>query len=262
MTAYIMTDADAIKCLQESGDQTQFIKSLLGQYAARQRLTPIQMTWVHKLAAERSQSQSQSRSFVVHVKGHEIVFESDLTDEAAFGLLGRHKPSPFITSLLNTKVLSAKQLAWVHRLACDTLDFLEGAPAAQKKPREEPIELANIVGLFEKASEKLKSPKIALQHFSLVRLDMVVMIKINATDGVYGFIDMRSMALRQVGPVNQTILGELKELNANPAAYVTAYGVMTGNCCFCRHGLQESKSLAMGYGPVCARNYGLPWGKK
>lgn len=52
----------------------------------------------------------------------------------------------------------------------------------------------------------------------------------------------------------------LQALNANPTATAAKYGQVSGRCCFCRTPLSAGQSLAVGYGPTCADNYGLPWG--
>lgn len=39
------------------------------------------------------------------------------------------------------------------------------------------------------------------------------------------------------------------------------HGKMTGKCCFCNSPLIDQKSTDVGYGPVCAKHYGLPHGK-
>jgi hypothetical protein len=38
-------------------------------------------------------------------------------------------------------------------------------------------------------------------------------------------------------------------------------GKKKGSCCFCGLSLENKNSLAVGYGPICAGNYGLPWGE-
>lgn len=43
---------------------------------------------------------------------------------------------------------------------------------------------------------------------------------------------------------------------------VRVYGRNTGNCCFCARELTTGESVAMGYGPICADKYGLPWGEE
>ncbi len=54
----------------------------------------------------------------------------------------------------------------------------------------------------------------------------------------------------------------LKALGEDPETVATAYGLATGRCCFCAKDLTDERSVKVGYGPVCAGNYGLPWGGK
>jgi hypothetical protein len=42
----------------------------------------------------------------------------------------------------------------------------------------------------------------------------------------------------------------------------SAYGLATFHCCYCGKGIDTVDSKVMGYGPVCASKFGLPWGKK
>ncbi len=49
---------------------------------------------------------------------------------------------------------------------------------------------------------------------------------------------------------------------ADPAPMAAAHGIKTGRCCFCDIALDTPESKAVGYGPVCAKNFGLAWGKR
>lgn len=51
-------------------------------------------------------------------------------------------------------------------------------------------------------------------------------------------------------------------LAADPAKVASIYGRKTGSCCFCGRGLEDGRSVAVGYGPVCAEKFGLPWGEE
>jgi Family of unknown function (DUF6011) len=46
----------------------------------------------------------------------------------------------------------------------------------------------------------------------------------------------------------------------DPAGFAGAYGKKTGRCCFCGRHLETKESVAVGYGPICAEKFGLPWG--
>lgn len=59
-----------------------------------------------------------------------------------------------------------------------------------------------------------------------------------------------------------TVMAILKEFAADPEAVATAYGRLTGNCCFCGRKLEDERSTAVGYGPVCAAHFGMAWGRK
>ena len=61
----------------------------------------------------------------------------------------------------------------------------------------------------------------------------------------------------QQGAVNLAATGH--PLTAQEAAQ---YGLTHGNCVACAHDLTDDRSLTVGYGPVCAKRYGWPWGAK
>ena len=58
------------------------------------------------------------------------------------------------------------------------------------------------------------------------------------------------------------IAARLREFADDPARVAGEHGRLTGNCCFCHHTLEDARSTAVGYGPVCASHYGLPWGER
>jgi hypothetical protein len=54
----------------------------------------------------------------------------------------------------------------------------------------------------------------------------------------------------------------LKELYKDPVAFCDAQGKKYRCCCFCGMGISTDESLQAGYGPVCAKRFGLPWAAK
>lgn len=50
----------------------------------------------------------------------------------------------------------------------------------------------------------------------------------------------------------------LTTIAGDPARYAREYGQLTCSCSFCNLPLTDEGSIAAGYGPVCARHYGLP----
>lgn len=59
------------------------------------------------------------------------------------------------------------------------------------------------------------------------------------------------------------VAAKLKAWDLEPdrlARDASAYGHRTGVCCFCSTGLTDERSVTVGYGPICAERWGLPWG--
>jgi hypothetical protein len=54
----------------------------------------------------------------------------------------------------------------------------------------------------------------------------------------------------------------LLHLAQDPIGAAQAYGKATGRCCFCARELTDERSVLMGYGPVCAEKWSLPWGDR
>lgn len=52
----------------------------------------------------------------------------------------------------------------------------------------------------------------------------------------------------------------LKEFAKDPLKELKAYGSNTGSCGFCGRALTKKESYTVGYGPVCAEKFGLPYG--
>jgi hypothetical protein len=54
------------------------------------------------------------------------------------------------------------------------------------------------------------------------------------------------------------ILGALTTIAADPAKAASAYGALMGRCSFCEKTLTDEGSVEVGYGPICAKKFGLP----
>jgi len=55
------------------------------------------------------------------------------------------------------------------------------------------------------------------------------------------------------------VLDFLKKFAKDPAAVAIEYGKASGRCCFCGRGLKHGQ---LGYGPECAKKWGMPWTEK
>jgi hypothetical protein len=130
---------------------------------------------------------------------------------------------------------------------------------------------AGVYKLLEGASAHLKYPKIQLA----INNRPVVLYRsgpkskyegtINVTDGGdfgnnkwYGRVDKEgNWTHGRTYPELNEVEGLLKKLGESPQAVAKEYGRLTGRCCFCGHKLEDEKSTAAGFGPVCAKHYGL-----
>jgi hypothetical protein len=78
----------------------------------------------------------------------------------------------------------------------------------------------------------------------------------------YGRIDTDGTFAPGRVPMPQDVQDLLVEFSDDPAGVAARIGKLTGSCVYCQRGLTDPRSLTEGYGPICARNYGLPWGGK
>ena len=172
----------------------------------------------------------------------------------------------FATDLARKARLSDKQMAWVHIIVVD---------------HETPIatggleNLLSIRDMMDQAFERgLTMPKIVLttESGSTVKISRSGARSrapgtIWITDGkpfgqntLYGSIDLNGRY--SIRDASSEVMNLIKAFNEDPAATATAHGHATGNCCFCRKRLTDLRSVGMGYGPICAAKFSLPWGEE
>ena len=177
----------------------------------------------------------------------------------------------FAESLLNQskrKALSPAQAEWVVKLV---------AEASAPKPEAVAVgDMTGLIALFGKAAAKLKHPKIRL---ALPAGDPVVLSvagpasknpgSINITDGGpyganvwYGRVDALGCWHPSKAGLNASaaLVPLLVAMALEPAKVAGEHGRLFGQCCFCGRGLEDKRSTEVGYGPICAANYNLPWG--
>lgn len=179
----------------------------------------------------------------------------------------------FAMSLVNSKYpLTQKQAYWAGKLIARARG--EEKPATINIGNLEPL-----VNLFEKANSHLKFPKITLElnqrtiRLSLAGLRSKYPGSINVTDlgdfhnrTWFGRVDREGIFTEsyKVRTEDSSFLDQiiltLKQISSDPVGFAARYGKLTGNCCFCHKGLTDERSTDVGYGPICADHYGLPWG--
>jgi len=163
---------------------------------------------------------------------------------------------------------SAAQSYWLYKFAEETRVTV--ATAA-------PIESANVLpltaikNLLTTAAAHLKKPEIMLtidstrarvflgENGSVIVYNpdaisgrMIAKIESNGTLTVANRIAGTEFA--------STLTSTLEKFAADPAKVAGEMGRLTGKCVFCNLQLTDKRSTEVGYGPVCAKHFGLAWG--
>lgn len=166
--------------------------------------------------------------------------------------------------------LSPKQWSWVDRLYARTENECVRAG-------ETVSDLGEVVALFDRvAAGKLKYPKLTFDEtavgvpLQLSRAGAQARQpgSVNATDGRpfgqniwYGRIE-RNGTFVPGRDCPAELVPFLKKLGTDTANVAAMYGRRTGSCCFCGLGLTDERSIHVGYGPTCAKNWGMPYPTK
>ena len=199
-------------------------------------------------------------------------FESPYTDEQAAKVLAVAGKGDFAKDLVaafSRGRITLRQRSWLHKLAVDA-----GTPKPQAKQEPTCFGLTGVVTLLYRAAAHLKFPKLTLDRDGqLLRLSIAgpkskYAGSIMVTDGKVFPNNIWFGTIAEDGSFTPSrsattfVIDSLVQLNADPAGFARRYGKDTGSCCFCSRELSTPESLAVGYGPVCAEHYGLPWGDK
>ena len=198
-------------------------------------------------------------------------FNSDLSKAAVIaGLQNLANCNSFAASLFQqSSRWSQSQEAWAHRLVLDAQKAAAKAPVATQNSGPT---YSRIVAMFAKASGTLKYPRITFRTpTGTVRLQRAgensrYVGQIMVTDGeaygqnrYYGRIDQNGV-FQPGRDANPEVTAVLAEIDANPAEALDRMGRAEGCCCFCGKDLVAEDSTVWGYGPVCAKHWGLPHG--
>lgn len=161
--------------------------------------------------------------------------------------------------------ISDRQFRWVNILLRRAAGDESAKPLAPTVKR--------IFNLFSTAKSRgLKFPKIRLSvdNHAVVLNQAGEKSKykgqVQITDGgrfgsnrYFGRIDEAGV-LHDGQDMIPSVRAMLVSLSADPEKAAAAHGHLTGECCFCGLGLTDGRSIAVGYGPVCAEKFGLAWG--
>lgn len=142
----------------------------------------------------------------------------------------------------------------------------------------EPLTFTNLVNHFNTAKKVLKVPKLVLENLKLhvannkSKYNGDIMVTngkyYGEPDSIYfGRISTKTnifysntwTELNKAEELAEAIK-VLKDLNHDPTKVAVSYFKATGSCMFCGRTITTNESLSAGYGPICAENWGLPWG--
>lgn len=158
--------------------------------------------------------------------------------------------------------LSNKQWYWVFKLI------------ETPEPKiTETVDATRIIELFEEAKKSRKYPKVVAANDAItLRFTMA-----GERAGFPGSINLIDNDTREWlgrihtnGNVQFTRRADaetvrratslVRDFAQDPVAVARRSGHITGECCFCSKGLTDDRSRHAGYGPVCAKRFGLEWG--
>lgn len=209
------------------------------------------------------------------------VAEREMVNELRINLanLGEQDQN-FAKSLVNNSDkynrLSPKQMFWVEKLR----DRANGKTDTDASKVEILGDFQNIKKLFDTgiANGNFKRmPKITIGYtgandtFQAIRLSVAtsrakVPGSVNvvgvATGNWYGrIVEDGGFQQSYKFPAPKKMIGLLKEFTENPAEVAARSGQISKSCSFCNKTLTDLRSREVGYGPICAGYYKLPWGE-
>lgn len=167
---------------------------------------------------------------------------------------------------------SEKQLTWARRLAQSIHDELRSREPAQPvvDVAIQGLDLGDVkplVAMLTRArSLGVVYPAIRMEEF-IIRLpktaDLDLVVRVASDKSFLGkfqdsrwFVHPRYRNLR----IEEDFLALMREYLEQPIEKSSLMGRRFGRCMFCWRTLERDASINVGYGPICAERYGLPWG--
>jgi hypothetical protein len=215
------------------------------------------------------------------------VLDSELTDLEAAAACERipadHKSRAYTQTLISDlrrygSLFDGKRF-WLHEHAARQLDRERAAasPEAVESAATATGYLPRIAAFLTPVSDRLKSGA----RVTFTSGPLTVTIARAGADGRHpgsfyvrgltGFGETGSVYAGRISPeghffpsrdCDTSVLALLDEFEQGPADYALAYGQRSGRCFACDAKLDDPISIGIGVGPVCAKHYRIPWGKR
>ena len=211
--------------------------------------------------AIRHASLRDPQTLTVTARGESVTFETRLSDDQAQDLL-QHCHSSFAHSLWqqsHDRQLSASQMAWAHKLACDLLQ------ESQAQDDSEAAQFARLFDVFKAAKARgLKRLTLRLSGVNVKpNRDLTMLWVTSQTEKVEGDYGLQPKYLGKITPNNldsrlaDDVKSVLMEAASDPLTAAIRYGKETGSCSCCGRDLTNAQSIELGIGPICREKFGL-----
>jgi len=150
--------------------------------------------------------------------------------------------------------ISDCQIFWLHKYANDSLDPPKGVQLPEGAYRK-------LKSLFEKAATSLQYPKLRfVTPEGTIRITNFRGLRVRCGDRPCGKITEQDV-FDHTPTCPEGVKETVKLIGKSPILMAIAFGRKIGHCCFCGLELTDARSTSMGYGPICADRWCLPWGE-
>jgi Family of unknown function (DUF6011) len=126
------------------------------------------------------------------------------------------------------------------------------------------VDMSSVVAFLAMARERgLKAPHVHFLDSAQREITLKLAKETSANQGaVYVMVNGQYVgkitAERVAVGLSASLVDTLTAIAADPATAAKAYAALHGRCSFCNLHLTDAGSVEVGYGPVCAKHYGLP----
>lgn len=199
-------------------------------------------------------------TYTVKRLGQPITFSSELTDEEALAFCGRSGQQfgkDLAAQAREKGVLSLAQTAWAHKIGNDQ-KRRESAKVDSKR-----VNLGKLVRFMDEAASGGSRVAVIVRGYRL----SIAGSKARYPGSITVTTGERDYASRQwLGRIytdgtceihDEDALSALCAIACDPAGAVAAHGRLTGWCACCSRALRDPASVSRGYGPTCAKRFGL-----